>query len=234
MEHFELALPYREMIVGIGLDSNEFDRPPKLFLDLYARARADGFKLTAHCDVKQPATHENIRQVVEELGGTGAERIDHGLDAAERPEFVKLIKEKGYGMTLCKCRTPCEGHACIPVHILPHSSTKEIPILIQLGPWAYVRHRPEADLFAHMNNLKDAGIRICISSDSPAYVESNWVTDNLALLKLRGGYTNEDIIKVQRDAIDMCWASEEEKAVLRQEIDAFVVKMRSRDLLRQT
>lgn len=102
MEHYELALPYREVIVGIGLDSNEFDRPPKLFLELYARARADGFKLTAHCDVQQPATHENIRQVVEELGGTGAERVDHGLDTAEKLKLVKIIKEKGCGMTLCE------------------------------------------------------------------------------------------------------------------------------------
>ncbi len=103
MQHYELALPYRDMIVGIGLDSNEYDRPPSLFLDLYSRARADGFKLTAHCDVTQPNTHEHIRQVAEVLGGTGAERVDHGLDAAERPELVKTIRERGMGMTLCEC-----------------------------------------------------------------------------------------------------------------------------------
>lgn len=102
MQHYELALPHRDMIIGIGLDSNEFDRPPSLFSDLYLRARADGFRLTAHCDVKQPNTHEHIRQVIEDLGGTGAERVDHGLDAAERPELVNLIKEKGVGMTLCE------------------------------------------------------------------------------------------------------------------------------------
>ncbi|PVH80288.1 adenine deaminase/adenosine deaminase [Cadophora sp. DSE1049] len=190
MEHYELALPYREMFVGIGLDSNEYDRPPLLFKELYARARADGFKLTAHCDVTQKNTHEHIRQVVEELGGTGAERVDHGLDAAEKGELVERIREKGAGMTLC--------------------------------PWAYVRHHTEANLFSHMRTLMDAGIRICISSDSPAYVESNWVTDNLALLKLRGGFTDEDVMRVQRDALDMCWADQETKGRLRGEIEDFV------------
>ncbi|KAH9220042.1 hypothetical protein DL95DRAFT_383867 [Leptodontidium sp. 2 PMI_412] len=196
MEHYELALPYREMLVGIGLDSNEYDRPPLLFKELYARARSDGFKLTAHCDVTQKNTHEHIRQVVEELGGNGAERVDHGLDAAEKGELVKGIKERGVGMTLC--------------------------------PWAYVRHHTETNLFSHMRTLMDAGIKICISSDSPAYVESNWVTDNLALLKLRGGFMNEDVVRVQRDAVDMCWADEETKGRLRGEIETFVEGMRKK------
>ncbi len=102
MEHYELSLPYRDIIVGIGLDSNEFDRPPELFSEVYLRARKDGFRLTAHCDVKQPATLEHIRQVVTVLGGTGAERVDHGLDAAEKDELVNLIAEKGVGMTICE------------------------------------------------------------------------------------------------------------------------------------
>ncbi len=72
----------------------------------------------------------------------------------------------------------------------------------------------------------DAGIKICISCDSPAYVESNWVSDNLALLKLRGGFTNQDIARVQRDAVEMCWASEDVKRVLQDEIDVFVEEIK--------
>jgi adenosine deaminase len=57
------ALPFKDsMIVGIGLDPNEFDRPPLLFEDLYLRARTDGFKLICHCDVTQKDTYEHIRQ----------------------------------------------------------------------------------------------------------------------------------------------------------------------------
>lgn len=62
MESYLEALPFRDMIVGIGLDSNEYDRPPILFERLYLRARADGFKLTCHCDVTQKDTYEHIRQ----------------------------------------------------------------------------------------------------------------------------------------------------------------------------
>ena len=54
MKHYEMALPYREMIVGIGLYSNENNRPPLLFDEVYRRVRKDGFKLTYHCDVTEP------------------------------------------------------------------------------------------------------------------------------------------------------------------------------------
>jgi adenosine deaminase len=53
MEHYFVALPYRDMIITIGLDSDEFNRPPSLFEGMFSRARTDGFHLTCHCDVAQ-------------------------------------------------------------------------------------------------------------------------------------------------------------------------------------
>ncbi|UZP35163.1 hypothetical protein NXS19_002979 [Fusarium pseudograminearum] len=89
-----------DMVVGIGLDSDENDRPPLMFADVYNRARKDGFRITAHCDVGQKDTHQNIRQVASDLGSTGADRIDHGLNAAQDPELIRVIKERGIGMTI--------------------------------------------------------------------------------------------------------------------------------------
>lgn len=100
---YEAMLPYRDLIVGIGLDSDEYDRPPMLFADLFKRAREDGFKLTSHCDFNQKDTHEHIRQVIESIGGSGAERIDHGLNAADREDLMDVIKTKNIGMTICPC-----------------------------------------------------------------------------------------------------------------------------------
>ena len=103
MEAYESALPYQKTIVGIGLDSDELDRPPSLFQEVFVRARADGFRLTAHCDFNQKNTQEHIRQVVQSLGGTGVARIDHGMNAADSSELLRMIKTKGIGMTLCPC-----------------------------------------------------------------------------------------------------------------------------------
>lgn len=53
MEAYSLALPFRDVLKAMELDSDEFDRPPSLFEDVFRKAREDGFYLTAHCDVNQ-------------------------------------------------------------------------------------------------------------------------------------------------------------------------------------
>ncbi|CAJ0541099.1 Ff.00g078810.m01.CDS01 [Fusarium sp. VM40] len=100
MEHYEAVLPYRDMVVGIGLDSDENDRPPLMFSEVYNKARQSGFRITAHCDVGQKDTLQNIKQVASDLGENGADRIDHGLNAAQDPELIRIIKDRGIGMTL--------------------------------------------------------------------------------------------------------------------------------------
>ena len=53
MEHLEMSLPYKDWIVGVGLDSDEKDNPPSKFAEVFARARQEGYLLTMHCDVNQ-------------------------------------------------------------------------------------------------------------------------------------------------------------------------------------
>ena len=69
------AAPYREHITGLGLDSVEDGHPPIKFVDVYERARGEGYRLTAHCDVDMTDAVEHIWQCLNELR---VERIDHG------------------------------------------------------------------------------------------------------------------------------------------------------------
>ncbi|MCU1438164.1 MAG: add [Naasia sp.] len=92
------ALPYRQWIVGVGLDSDERDNPPAKFAAVFARAAAEGFFLTMHCDIDQAGSVDNIRQVIEEIG---VDRIDHGTNIVENDALVELVKEKGLGLTCC-------------------------------------------------------------------------------------------------------------------------------------
>lgn len=92
------ALPYRDWILGVGLDSDERDHPPVEYREVFARARAEGFLLTMHCDVDQKDTTEHIRQVIEEIG---VDRIDHGTNILEAPALVDLVRARGIGLTCC-------------------------------------------------------------------------------------------------------------------------------------
>ncbi|KAK5053885.1 hypothetical protein LTR84_001847 [Exophiala bonariae] len=187
MEHYKAALPYRDTIIGIGLDSNETDRPPSLFDEVFSLARRDGFKLTMHCDVDSKNTHEHIRQAASAIAGTGLDRIDHGLNVAESQDLIDLILKRDVGMTVC--------------------------------PWSYLRHTTYAELGPKIRVLYDAGIKISINSDDPAYMEDCWVLENVLLVKHLCGFDDKDVAVLARNAINISWATPEVKANVLQEID---------------
>lgn len=94
----EESVPFQDLIVGVGLDSDERDNPPAKFAEVFARARELGYLLTMHCDIDQVGSIENIRQVIEDIG---VDRIDHGTNIVENPELVELVRERGLGLTTC-------------------------------------------------------------------------------------------------------------------------------------
>ncbi|KAE8361271.1 hypothetical protein BDV27DRAFT_147981 [Aspergillus caelatus] len=87
MSHHIDALPFRDMIVGIGLEFLERGRPSLLFEDVFERARDNHLKITCHCDFGAKHSLRHVAQAVDQLGETGAGRIDHGL-------------HKGLGLTI--------------------------------------------------------------------------------------------------------------------------------------
>lgn len=92
------ALPYKDWIVGVGLDSDERDNPPSKFSDVFARAKQEGWLVTCHCDIDQKNSIEHIRQALEDIG---VDRIDHGTNIVEDERLVQMVKEKGLGLTCC-------------------------------------------------------------------------------------------------------------------------------------
>ena len=92
------AEPYREWILGVGLDSNEKENPPIKFRNVFADARGQGYKLTMHCDVDQENSVTHIWQCINEIG---VNRIDHGVNALEDDALVEEILQRNLGLTVC-------------------------------------------------------------------------------------------------------------------------------------
>ncbi|WP_327095913.1 adenosine deaminase [Nocardia vinacea] len=92
------ALPYKDWIIGVGLDSDERGNPPSKFAAVFERARREGFLLTMHCDIDQEGSVEHIRQALEDIG---VDRIDHGTNIVEDERLVELAETKGIGFTCC-------------------------------------------------------------------------------------------------------------------------------------
>jgi adenine deaminase len=98
MEALESSLPYRDRIVGVGLDSDEKGHPPIEFKEVFDRAREEGYRLTMHCDVDQQDSVGHIWQCLDQIG---VERIDHGVNSLEDEALVDEIKSRGLGLTVC-------------------------------------------------------------------------------------------------------------------------------------
>lgn len=92
----EQALPYKDQIIGVGLDSSEVGHPPSKFERVFAKARAEGFLVVAHAGEEGPAEY-----VWEALDLLKVNRIDHGVRSEEDPKLMaRLIAEK-MPLTVC-------------------------------------------------------------------------------------------------------------------------------------
>jgi adenosine deaminase len=92
----EEALPYRDRIVGVGLDSSERGHPPSKFARVFARCRELGWRAVAHAGEEGPPAY-----ITEALDLLRAERIDHGVRCLEDPAVVARLAAEQIPLTVC-------------------------------------------------------------------------------------------------------------------------------------
>ncbi len=96
METLDLAIPYRDRIIGVGLDSAERGNPPSKFLTVFDRARAEGFLTVAHAGEEGPPEY-----VWEALDLLRVSRVDHGIRSMEDPQLVERLRRQRVPLTVC-------------------------------------------------------------------------------------------------------------------------------------
>jgi adenosine deaminase len=96
MATLELALPYRDRIHAVGLDSSEVGHPPSKFAAVFERAESEGFLAVAHAGEEGPPAY--IREALDLLH---ARRIDHGVRCLEDPALVRRLVDEQVPLTVC-------------------------------------------------------------------------------------------------------------------------------------
>ncbi len=96
MATLDEALPYKERIVAVGLDSAEIGNPPAKFIEPFGRARNEGFLAVAHAGEEGPA--EYVREAIEVLH---VSRIDHGNRCLDDAALVARLAEERIPLTMC-------------------------------------------------------------------------------------------------------------------------------------
>ena len=96
MATLEQALPYKEAIVAVGLDSSERGHPPSKFAAVFERARREGFLTVAHAGEEGPPAF-----IAEALDLLQVSRIDHGVRCEEDAALVARLARTRVPLTVC-------------------------------------------------------------------------------------------------------------------------------------
>ena len=92
----DAALPFREQIIAVGLDSSERGHPPSQFERVFARCRELGWRAVAHAGEEGPPAY-----IVEALDLLKAERIDHGVRCLDDARLVARLAREQVPLTVC-------------------------------------------------------------------------------------------------------------------------------------
>ena len=96
MRTLEEALPHKDAIAAVGLDSSELGHPPAKFSAVFARARREGFLAVAHAGEEGPPAY-----IVEALDVLKVRRIDHGVHCEEDPALLERLARERVPLTVC-------------------------------------------------------------------------------------------------------------------------------------
>ena len=96
MATLEEALPYKQEITAVGLDSSERGHPPAKFAAVFDRARKEGFLTVAHAGEEGPPEY-----IFEALDQLNVARIDHGVRCEEDPALIERLARTRVPLTVC-------------------------------------------------------------------------------------------------------------------------------------
>lgn len=92
----EQALPYKDNIVAVGLDSAEQGNPPSKFKRVFDKAQAEDFLTVAHAGEEGPPEY-----IWEAINLLKVSRIDHGVRSLEDPELIDYLAKQQIPLTVC-------------------------------------------------------------------------------------------------------------------------------------
>ncbi len=96
MQTLEQALPFKDKLIAVGLDSAEIDHPPKDFAAVFHKAREHGLLTVAHAGEEGPPDY-----MIQALDDLKVSRIDHGVRCLEDINLVHRLQKQQIPLTVC-------------------------------------------------------------------------------------------------------------------------------------
>ncbi|HTR35685.1 MAG TPA: adenosine deaminase [Bryobacteraceae bacterium] len=133
MEVAKFAVTRRdEGVVAYGIGGDEVRGPAEWFRDVFAFARDGGLRLVCHAG--ETAGPESVRSALD----IGAERIGHGIAAAQDPALMARLKESNVPLEVCISSNVCTGAvASLEAHPVRKLYDAGVPITIHTDDPAF-------------------------------------------------------------------------------------------------
>ncbi|WP_418316060.1 adenosine deaminase [Piscinibacter sakaiensis] len=186
-ETLEQALPFRDRITGVGLDSSERGHPPEKFARVFARCRDLGLRLVAHAGEEGPPAY-----VWNALDLLQVERIDHGVRSIEDPDLMKRLAKEQVPLTVCPLSNV---KLCVYKTMAEH----QLPALLDAGLIATINSDDPAYFGGYINqNFTETFAALPQLGAREAYL--------LALNSFRASFVDEAARRPWVEALDRVFA----------------------------
>jgi adenine deaminase len=133
------ALPYRDKIIAVGLDSSELGNPPSIFERVFAKAREEGFITVAHAGEEGPVAY-----IWEALRLLHVSRIDHGNTCLHDQNLVDELVRRRIALTLC----PLSNEK---LKVVPDLRNHPVRVMLEKGLLATIHSDDPAYFGGYMN-----------------------------------------------------------------------------------
>jgi adenosine deaminase len=185
----ELAEVADQGVIGIGIGGSEGKYPPAPFAPVYERARALGFRTSAHAG--EAAGAASVWGAVRDLG---VDRIGHGTRAIEDPALIEYLAG----------------------HLAGHLAGRRIPL--EMCPISNVRTAVVPDLAAHpIRSFLDRGLLVTVNTDDPAMFQTSLAHEYRELCRVHG-LSRADILGLIDNAVTACWLDDQDRDALRRSL----------------
>ncbi len=174
------ALPYREWILAVGLDSSEVGNPPAKFKEVYDHARESGFLAVAHAGEEGPPAY-----VWEALDLLMVRRIDHGVRSVEDERLVGRLVDEQIPLTVCPLSN-------VKLRVFPNLQAHNLKQMLDRGLLVTVNSDDPAYFGGYVaDNFQASGAALDLSRDQLLGLARNSFVASFLETKQQRAYLDE-------------------------------------------
>jgi adenosine deaminase len=162
MATLESALPFKDRIIGVGLDSAESGNPPSKFQAVFDRARANGFLTVAHAG--EEAGPDYVWEALELLK---VSRVDHGVRSLDDPTLVAHLRKERVPLTVCPLSN-------VRLHVVPTLAAHPLKRMMELGLMCTCNSDDPAYFGGYVgDNFRETAAALSLSDDQLVTLAKN-------------------------------------------------------------